>query len=172
MALTKEQKQKIIEELKENIENQKAMVFVDFSGLKTKDLFELKNKLKQSGAILKVCKKTLLCLALKTKKIAVNVKNLQGQIAVVFGFEDEMAPLKQAYQFSQTNESLKILGGFLENEFQEKDYILTLAQLPSRQELWARLVGSVSAPMANFVNVLQANIKGLILALNAIKATK
>jgi len=65
--------------------------------------------------------------------------------------------------------NLKILGGFLENKFVEAEKIIELAKLPTREELLARLVGSISAPISNFINVLEANIKGLIYVLTKAK---
>ena len=169
MALTREQKQKIIEDLKEKIAKQKAMILVDFTGLKVKDLSNLRKKLKAADNELKIAKKTLLLLALKEKKLEMAAEELKGEIAIVFGYKDELSPAKIVYQFSQENPNLKILGGFLENKFREAEEIIALAQLPSREELLAKLVGSISAPISNFVNVLQGNIKGLIYALTAIK---
>jgi len=169
MALTKAQKQKIIEDLKEKIAKQRAMIFVDFTGLKVKDLSNLRKKLKAADNELKIAKKTLLLLALKEKKLEMAAEELKGEIAIVFGYKDELSPAKIVYQFSQENPNLKILGGFLENKFREAEEIIALAQLPSREELLAKLVGSISAPISNFVNVLQGNIKGLIYALTAIK---
>lgn len=162
MALSKQQKQKIIAQIKEGIAAQKAMVFVNVSGLKVKDIFELKQRLRGLDSVFKVCKKTLLGLVFKEKKLGIEPRKLEGQLAVVFAFGDAMAPLKAVYNFSQENENLKILGGFLENKFQDKDYLIELAQLPPRQELFARLVSSMSAPINNLVYTLQANIKGLI----------
>ena len=169
MPLTKTQKQKILEELKEKIARQKAMIFVDFTGLKVKDLSNLRKKIKMVGDEIKVAKKTLLELALKSAKLETEIKKIPGEIAVVFGYKDEVLPAKTVYQFSKENQNLKILGGFLENKFREAQDFVTLAQLPTREELLAKLVGSISAPVSNFVSVLQANIKGLIYALSAIK---
>jgi len=169
MPLTKTQKQKILEELKEKIARQKAMIFVDFTGLKVKDLSNLRKKIKMVGDEIKVAKKTLLELALKSAKLETEIKKIPGEIAVVFGYKDEVSPAKTVYQFSKENQNLKILGGFLENKFREAQDFVTLAQLPTREELLAKLVGSISAPVSNFVSFLQANIKGLIYALSAIK---
>jgi len=162
MALTKTQKQKILEDLKEKIAKQKAIIFVDFSGLKAKDLFDLRKRLKKVNSELKVTKKTLLALVFKEKKLKIDIEKLKGEIAVIFGFQNEIPLAKIAYQFSQENKNLKILGGFSENKFVEPEKIIELAQLPTKEELLARLVSSVSSPISNFINVLQGNIKGLI----------
>ncbi len=169
MALTKAQKQKIIEDLKEKITKQKIIIFINFTGLKVKDLTSLRKKLKMVDCELKVAKKTLMGIAFKKARIEIETKKLPGQIALVFGYKDEISPAKIVYQFSQDYPNLKILAGFFENKFRKAQDIITLAQLPTKEELFFRLVGSISAPISNFLNVLQGNIKGLIYILRAIK---
>ena len=169
MALTKAQKQKILEDLKEKIAKQKAIIFIDFSGLKVKDLSGLRRKLKVADCQLKVAKKTLMGIAFKGAKIEVEAKKLPGEVALVFGYKDPISPAKIVYQFAAMNPSLKILGGFFENKFRELEEIITLAQLPTREELLVRLVGSIQAPVSNFVRILEANIKGLIYVLTKVK---
>jgi large subunit ribosomal protein L10 len=169
MALTRNQKQKIIEDLKEKIEKQKIFFFIDLKGLKVKDLSNLKKKLKKVDSQLKVSKKTLLKLALKEKGVELDIKKLEGEIASVFGFKDAILPAKTAYQFSLENKNLKILGGYFDGKFRGAEEMITLAQLPTKDELLGRLVGSISAPVSNFVYVLNANIKGLIQVLKQIK---
>lgn len=172
MAKTKEQKKKVVEQLKENITKQKAMVFVAVEGLKASDIFDLRKRLKAEDCLLQVVKKTLLDIAFKGSKLKIEGAKLQGQVALIFGFNDEFAPAKIASNFSKEKENLKILGGYFENEFREKEEILSLAQIPSREQLLAKLVGSLSAPASNFVNVLQGNIKGLINVLAKAKTIK
>jgi len=162
MPLNKSQKKKIIDDLKEKIEKQKIFFFVDFRGLKVKELSDLKKRLKKADSQLKVSKKTLLNLALKEKKIEIDTKKIEGEIASIFGFKDEILPAKTAYQFSLENKNLKILGGYFDGKFREAEEMIALAQLPTKDELLGRLVRSMSAPVSNFVYILNANIKGLI----------
>ena len=165
MALTKVQKQKILDELKEKIAKQKVMIFADFTGLKVKDLSNLRKKIKAADGEIKVAKKTLLGLAVKSAGLEFETKKLKGEIASVFGYKDEISLAKIIYQFASANPNLKILGGFLENQFRTAQDFITLAQLPAKEELLSGLVRSVSAPISNFINVLQGNIKGLIIVL-------
>ena len=169
MAQSKAQKQKVLEELAEKIEKQKSMVFFDFTGLKVKDLSALRKKMKAQGSEVKVAKKTLLKLAFKKAGSPSIVEELKGEVALAFGFEDEIAPAKLCYQFSKENPNLKILGGFFEGKIRGAEDIVALAQLPSREELLAKLVSSMSAPVSNFVYALQYNLKGLIYSLSLIK---
>ena len=116
----------------------------------------------------KVAKKTLINLALKSKK-RVDVKAMSGEIAVLFGFEDPIKPLKSFYDFSKSNENLKFVSGIIENNLLSKEEVVAMAQLPSKQELLARLLGGLNSPVSGLVNILQGNIKGLVYILSSIK---
>lgn len=168
MALTKQQKQNITEDLKEKIDRQKSIVFVDLKGLKVKDLFGLRKEIKTAGGQLKVAKKTLIKLVLGKAGLKLQ-EELEGEIALVFAFEDSFSPLKKAYQLSKSNKNLKILAGFFDKKYIEKEEIIVLAQLPGREELLGRLVGSISSPISGFVNVLQGNLRNLVYVLSQIK---
>ncbi|MDP3990721.1 MAG: 50S ribosomal protein L10 [Candidatus Nealsonbacteria bacterium] len=168
MALTKTQKQNIISDLKDKIERQKAMVFAAITGLKVKDLASLRKEMKKNDCELKVAKKTLIAKIFQEKKFGVDVKKLNGEIALGFGYKDEILPFKTLYDFSKEHENLKILGGIIGQNALGEEKALTLGQLPGKDELLGRLVGSIASPLSGLVNVLQGNIKGLIYALSAI----
>jgi len=171
MAKSKEEKKKILEDLKEGIKKQKIMILVNFTGLKVKDFFELRKRLKSANSQIKVIKKTLLNLVLKefNSDFSQKLAQFKAQIAIVFGFEDEISPAKILNQFSLENPNCKILAGYFDKKFREKEEMITLAQLPTKNELLANLIGNLSAPISNFVNVLEGNIKGLVYLLSLIK---
>ncbi len=157
MALTKEKKQKNLTDLKANIAKQKSVIFADFSKVNSADLFKLRKTLKEQGCNLKVGKKTLIRIAFGQSGIsfwAKMKKAIPGQLALVFGMEDEVAPARLSYQFAKTNENFKILGGIFEGKFIDREKALVLAALPTRNELLGKLVGSLASPMASFVRVL------------------
>ena len=165
MALTKEQKTKQINSLKGNISKQKSVIFVDFSKVASKDLFSLRKNLKDAGCNLKIAKKTLARIAFGQSNISFWNKikeSIPGQLALVFGIDDEIAPARIANAFAKTQENFKILGGIFPPyggpasgwEFIAKDRVLELAAIPPRNELLGRLVGSIYSPVASFVRVL------------------
>ena len=170
MALTKQQKQKILDDLRDKIARQKAIILVGVTGLKVKDLADLRRRLKNIDANIQIAKKTLAGIALKEKKLDFDKNNLKEETGFVFGFKDEIGTAKTVYQFTKENENLKILGGYLENQAKDVEEIITFAQLPSREELLSKLVGSLSAPVSNFVYALKYNIKGLVYLLTKVKA--
>lgn len=169
MALTKIQKQKIVEDLRDKIARQKAIILVGITGLKVKDISELRKRIKKTDGNLKVVKKTLVNLVFKEKKIDFGKEKFKEELALIFGFKDEILPAKTAYLFSKENAKLKILGGFIENKLKTAEEITTLAQLPARDELLARLVGSIKAPVSNLVYALKYNLKGLVYIFSKVK---
>ncbi|MCK4354772.1 50S ribosomal protein L10 [Candidatus Parcubacteria bacterium] len=171
MAKTKEQKQEILNSLKEKIEKQKSIVFVDFSKIKVKNLTELRKKMGESDCEFKVAKKTLIQKAFQDSnpKMGDSVRDLQGEIGLGFGYSDEVAPFKISGDFSKTNENFKLLGGLIDEEIFGNEQAKTLSELPTKQELLAKMVGSIGAPISGFVNALQGNIRNLVYVLNAIK---
>lgn len=173
MSKTKEQKKQIIDDLVDKLSNFKSVVFTDYKGLTVSEAEEIRKLAKEQGAEYIVAKKTLIQNALDKAEIKdIDVKSMEGNISLIIGFEDEVAPARIAADFAKDHESLKMLGGIMENKFIDLAAVEALSKIPSRAELLAKLVGSINAPVSGFVNVLAGNIRGLVNALNAIKEQK
>jgi len=171
MAITKEKKKKILEELKEKIDKQKIIIFIDFTGVKNKEFFALRNKLKELGNYLKVAKKTLINLALTEKKLnVVNVRDLSGEIAVIFGLNDEISAAKVLFEFLKESKNLKVLGGILENNFIEASKIEELAKLPTKEQLLSMLISNIFAPISNLVYSLRSIPQNFVFVLSQIQS--
>lgn len=162
MPKSKQQKQTILQKIGENLKLSNSLLFVDYKGLKVKELLLLRKQLKELGAKLQVAKKTLLKKALQEKGIDMDLKGMEGQIAAIFAFEDAFSPAKSVAAFAKTAEALKILGGYIENQVRGADTMKEIASLPSKEELLGKLVGSIASPMSGFLNVITGNIKGLV----------
>lgn len=170
--LKRQQKESIVKNLTKEFKNSKATVFTDYRGLKASEMNALKKELKKEGTNLDVIKKSLISLSLKNAKMGVDVKDMQGQLAVTISKEDEVVPAKILSKFSESNENLKILGGTLGSESMTVDEVLNLAKLPGKEELLAKVVGSLNAPISGFVNVLNGNTRSLVNVLKAIGGNK
>ncbi len=168
MAKTKEQKKEALEILEKNLKQQKGLYFIDFEKLKTRDLSELRKQLGKNQALLLIVKKRLAEIVFEKNNISVDVKNLGGQVGLIFSFEESVLPAKIIYNFSQEHKAPQILGAYLSNKFINKEEVIELAKLPSMNELLSRLVRQLNAPAYNLVNVLQNNIKGLVYLLSNI----
>lgn len=167
---TKTQKQEVVKDLTDKFKKTKAVVFADYTGMSVARLTELRRKLRTKDNELKVAKKTLIDLAVKNAGITnLDARKMTGQMAVIMGYGDEVAPAKTIFEFDKKGEQIKILGGILENNFIDAQGVLSLAKLPSKQELLAKAVGSIAAPLTGMVNVLQGNLRGLVQVLSQIK---
>ena len=169
---TKDQKKQIVADLTEKLKSSKAVVFSDYKGLPVKDMMALRKELRKEKIDFRVTKKTLIGLAFKNAKIDADVKNMEGQLVLAISLEDEIAAAKILAKTAKTNENLKILGGTLGVKFLEKEEIIALSKLPGKDELLAKLVGTINAPVSGFVNVLAGNIRGLVQVLKAVTDNK
>jgi len=174
MPKTKPQKQEIIDGNSEKINKSKSLVFVTFDKLTVEANEELRKELKKEGGEYLATKKTLLDISLKNSGFKdLEVKSLPGQIATIFAFDDEVAPAKVLDKFIKDNEEkVEFIGGILENQFLVPEKVKELAKLPSKQELYAKIVGSLNAPVSGFVNVLAGNLRSLVHVLKAIEEKK
>lgn len=172
MAKTRQQKEKELKSFADKFKNGKSLIFVNFTGLKVKEIEELRRNCRNAGVDYAVVKKRLIGLALKDAGIDFDSKSLENSVAVAIGREDEVVPAKVVYEFAKGHDALKAVGGILEKNFIDKNQVEALAKLPSKDELLAKVVGSINAPVSGFVNVLAGNLRSLLYALNAVKEAK
>lgn len=168
--ITKEKKKEIVNDLIDKLSRQKSVIFFDYTGLKVSQFQELREKLREENIDCVVVKKSLIDLALEKAAFKnLKIRDLPGQIALVFGYNDvdEVLPAKILYDFSKKNEDLKIITGLIQSEYLENEAVISLAQLPTKKELLARLINSVSAPIYGLNNALQGNLRKLIYILKS-----
>ena len=170
MAITKEQKTQILQELVDKFGRSKAVIFSDYRGLDVSSISDLRNRLREKGAECKVAKKTLIRLAAKESNLeGLGDEVMEGPVSVTFSYEDEMAGLKALFKFSKENENLKLLGGIINGKVVSAEEIIQLAKLPSHEELMAKFIGSINAPVSGFVGILSNLTSSLVRALSAYK---
>lgn len=161
MAFTKEKKKEIIEEIRDDLSQQKIIYFVNYKGLKAREIEILRQELKKHDANIMVVKKTLAKIAFEEEKIDFNPEEIDDELAFVFGYGDIVAPAKAINNFSK-DYNLQIIGALLDESVLEAGKVKKLANLPSKEQLRGQLVATLASPLSNFVGVLEGNIKGLI----------
>lgn len=160
-----------LQELKDKAGKAKAIALTDYLGLSVAQMTELRDKVREAGGELKVTKNTLLKRALENDELN-QTDALEGPTLTLFAYEDEVAPLKAVVEFAKEHEIPTLKAGFLGKEFLNLERLQGLAQLPSREELQAKVVGQISAPIYGFVNVLSGNLRNLVYVLQSIKDQK
>ena len=152
--------------LTDKISRAKAMVFVDYRGLKHKQMEELRKNLKKRKGEFIIAKNRLMMRALG-KELA-----LTDTTATLFAYEDEVSPLKELLKYFKTAGAGKTKGGYLGQTLLSDTDVTRLAILPARQVLITQLVGQLNAPIQGLHYGLSWNINKLAWALNAIKSMK
>lgn len=167
MAKSRQQKESTVEQLAHHM-TKKGIVFFNYSGLNVADMEELRGKLREEQATFTVTKRTLLQHALQVKGITVDDNFITGPVAVATA-DDEVTPAKVIDGYKKGHDEMAFYGGVLEEQFIDVAQVSQLAALPSKSELYAKMVGSMQAPISGFMNVLIGNARSLVQVLNAIK---
>lgn len=172
MAKTKAQKQAQVEQLAANIKEAKAAVFANFQGLTVQETEALRAACRENGIVFTASKKTLVQRALDEAGIEADARSFEGGVGVAFGMDDEVAPAQVVAKFAKDHDVVTLFGGILEGAFITSEKVEALSKLPSKQELYAKLVGSLNSPVSGFANVLAGNLRGIVGVLGAIKEQK
>lgn len=170
-------KQAVVAQLKEQLESAKGVVLTSYKGLTVAQDTELRRELREAGVSYHVVKNTMLRIAAKEAGIEGIEEHLEGTTAFAFSTEDAVAPAKVICGFIKKNkledaEVLTVKVGMVEGKVIGVDEVKALAALPSREELVAKLLGSMNAPISNTVNVLQGVIRNAVYVLDAIRSQK
>ncbi len=170
-------KKAVVAELKDQITSAKAAVLTSYKGLTVEQDTELRHELREAGVSYHVVKNTMLRIAAQDAGIEGLDEHLSGTTALAFSTEDAVAPAKVINDFIKKNkledtEVLQIKAGMLDGKVIALEKVKELASLPSREELLAKLLGSMNAPISNTVNVLQGVIRNCVYALNAVREKK
>ncbi len=169
--LTRQQKEEIVEKLSAEIKEAPSCVLADFKGLNANDMVELKRNLRNEGSTFQIIKKKLLAIAFKNNGIEINPKDYEGQIAISIS-KDEITSAKFIHKTAKENENIRIVGGLLNGKLMSTDEMIALAKLPSTDELRAKLVGQLQAPISGFVNTLAGVPRSFVQVLGAVRDNK
>lgn len=172
MPKSKQQKVQAVSDYAEKVQRSKAAVFVNFQGLKVKEIEAFRKKCRTENLDYVVAKKTLMKRAFEQAGMNVDATVMESAVGTLFGYADEVAPAKVVGNFHKQFEALKPIGGVLENNFIDGNSVMALSKLPSKVELLGKLLGSLNAPMSGLVNVFSGPMRGFVCALNAIAKTK
>jgi large subunit ribosomal protein L10 len=176
MPKTKQQKEKIVEGLTDRFSRMEGTVLVDFQGTTMHELEALRTMCRAENCEYVVAKKSLLKIACADHAAKVDEVAGMGGVSALFGFSDPVTPAKIAKQFAKKHKTFLLKGGFLREDtgmraLSAQD-VVALGDLPSREELLAKAVGSIASPLRGLVGVLQGNLRNLVGVLSAIREAK
>ena len=170
--MNKETKETVVADLAQKLQEVKAAFLADYRGLDVEQANDLRNKLREVGVDYRVIKNTLLRIASQGTDAACFDEFLTGPTAIALVKDDPVAPAKALVDFAKKYEVFELKAGMLDGKLIDANAIKALSDLPSREELLAKMLGSMSAPATNFVGVLAAVPRSLVQVLSAIKDQK
>ena len=172
MSANFEAKKVVVEDIKERINNAKSVVFVKFTGLTVAEDTELRREFRKNNVEYKVLKNTLIRRAFNDMGITDFDADLNGPTSVAFGADETAAAKVIVEAAKKYQDKVSVKSAFVDGGKVDVKGVMELASMPSKEELIAKMLGSMQAPIANFVGVLSAMPRGLVVALNAIAEKK
>ena len=167
-------KQAVVAEIKGWLTEAKSVVISSYKGLNVATDTQMRRELREAGVQYKVVKNTMLRIAAKELGIEGLETHLEGTTAIVFSTTDAVAPAKILVDFMKKNKLedagiLTIKAGILDKKVLSDAEVKALAALPSREELIAKLLGSMNAPLSNTVGLLSAIIRNAVGVIDALR---
>ncbi len=170
--MEKNQKVKVVEDLQEKLKRANATFIAEYKGIKAVEMNEMRKALKAASIDFKIVRNTLTRRAAKGTPVEQLSGHLKGPMAIAFSYKDAAAAAKTLTQFAKDQPNLKIKMGTLGSKVIGINEIKGLAELPPREVLLAKMLGSMMSPVSGFVRVLGGVPTKLLYALNAIKDKK
>lgn len=162
-----------VAQMHDKLKRAKAVFLADFRGMNVEKATTLRNELRAASVEYKVFKNTLLDIAAKDTDVACLTSQLAGPTAVAISYDDPVSAAKVLSKFAKDAKGVFTLkAGVLSGKLLDVSQIQALADLPSREVLIAKMLGSMQAPATNFVGVLAALPGSLVRVLDAIRAKK
>ena len=153
-----EQKQAVVAELSEKIKNSPAGVVVNYQGITVEDDTKMRKALREAGVTYMVMKNSLTGRACDEVGMSDMKQYLTGMTAIAIADTDAVAPAKVLKEYAEKIESFQILAGYLDGKVVDKDTVNALADIPSKEVLIAKLLGSIKSPLYGLAYALQAVI--------------
>ncbi len=166
MQLNKDQKIQLVKKLTQKAKDAKSILIMGFKGTKNADLQSLRKKLKENKIEMSVVKNSLLKRVMENAGYELTAENSQVPLSIIFGLEDEIASAKIVVDASKENKNIVPISGVFEGKLVDAQYIAELAKLPSRDQLYAKLVATIKGPIARMQNAVRYNLVSLITLLS------
>ena len=172
MSANLELKKQVVEEIKEKIQGAKSIVLVNYKGLTVAQDTEFRTEFRKANCEYKVLKNTLVRKAFNELGVTLFDEDLNGPTAIAFG-SDETAAAKVAIKACEKyKDVISVKSAYVDGQYVDLNGVKALSQMPSREELIAKLLGTLNSPISGFVGVLSGVSRKLVIALNAIAEKK
>jgi len=173
MALNKQQKEQVVEGLRNNLMHSQASFLVGYKGLTVSQMESLRSELRKQGGKLQIAKARLMKRAAEGLEGAQDIVNqFKDQVGIVFTSEEPPAIAKILNQFAKGNEALELKAGFLDAQVLDRQGILRIAALPPKEVLLAQICGTIQAPASGLTRVVHTSVVRVLWLLQEVQKKK
>lgn len=169
---TKAFKENKVSLIKEKIDKAQVAIVTEYKGLTVEEITNLRRALQKDGGDYMVTKNTLAKLAIKDTPYEVLSETLKGPIAIAFGFTDQVAPAKVLSKFIKDTKKGEILAAAMDGQFLNAQQAKALADIPSKEEIYAKMLGCVNSPATGIVGGINGVMSALVRAIAAVRDKK
>ena len=150
-----ELKQPVVNEIKELLTDAQSAVLVSYRGITVEQDTAMRKELREAGVEYKVCKNTMIRFAIQGTEFEALADDLKGPTAIAVSKTDATAPARILAKYAKDVKAIKLVAGVVEDKYYDEAGIKALADIPAREVLLGRLLGSMQSPIANFARVIK-----------------
>lgn len=169
---TKAFKENKIKEIQEKIQKAQVAIVTEYRGFSVEEITNLRRKLQKEDGDYTVTKNTLAKLAVKGTEFEVLTDSFKGPIALALGYKDQVSPAKALSEFIKQAKKGEIIAAALDGKLLSADEAKALANLPSKEEIYAKMLGCINSPASGIANSMNAVITQLVRTLDAVREQK
>lgn len=169
---TKAFKENKIESIKEKLSKAQVAIVTEYKGLTVDEITALRRNIQKEDGDYTVTKNTLAKIAVKGTEFEILTDSFKGPIALAFGFKDQVSPAKAIAKFIKESKKGEIIAAALDGKLLSAEEAKALANLPSKEEIYAKMLGCINSPASGIANSMNAVLTQLVRTLDAVKDTK
>ena len=166
--MNRQEKEKMVDELRQRLERSKAAVLTDYRGLKVTEITELRHKLKEAGVEYRVVKNSLTRLAVQGTVVSLLEAHLTGPNALALCYDDELTPAKLLLEYAKVNDKLEVKAGVLAGRLMLQEDMKKVVNLPSQEQLQAQLLGLMATLTSKLLGVMNAAPRDFVSLMTAV----
>jgi large subunit ribosomal protein L10 len=161
-----------VQAITERMEAAQSMILADFSGLTVEQMTKFRSECRAKAIDCRVVKNRLAKIACENADVAVMKDHLKGPTAILFGMESQVDPAKIIVDFAKENQAMEVKGGVVDGQFLDPAQVTALSMVPSKEELYAKMMGSINSPLSGLAMGINGVVGALARTIDAVAKQK
>lgn len=161
-----------VQAITERLEAAQSLILADYTGLTVHQMTEFRVKCRENNVDCRVVKNRLAKIACDNADTTVLKDHLKGPTAMMFGPESQVDPAKLVVEFAKENKAMEIKGGYVDGQYLDAERVVALSKVPSRDELLAKMMGSINSPATGLTMTLNGVASGLTRCIDGMAKAK